>query len=115
MAGIVPVGQDSQNNTACITIEFEKDGEVQQRETLSSFSTPDTAVIGRHKSKLKGYEQCIAMILVFLISFSTLVALLKDVYAQGRDILIAQEDAVIAPELNFTLLQNDTIKAYFIS
>jgi len=116
MAGLVPIGQDSQNTNAhCITIEIESDGSQEQRQdALSSLSAPDT-IIGRRKTILKGYEQCIGMILVFLISFSTLVALLKDVYEQGRDILTAQDGAMIAHDVNYTLLHNETIKAYFIN
>jgi len=113
MAGLFPVGQESQTNGHCITIEFEKD-EGESKDGLSNSTSPST-VIDHSKSVLKGYEQCIGMILVIIISFSTLVALLRDVYQQGQEILMGDKDAIIEPEWNYTLLHNDTIKAYFIN
>lgn len=105
MAGLVPVAQNT--NTATVTIEFEEANE-------GGAKGPDfgTQLSGRRKL-LKGYEQCIGMILVLLISFSTLVALLKDVYEKGHEIMIAQEGAFVSPEVNLTVI-NNTIKAYFL-
>ena len=107
MAGLVPVGSGQSTDSTTVTIEFEKSGEnIQTNPVLS------TRLIGRSKF-LKGYEQCVGMILVLVISFSTLVALLKDIYEQSHEIISAPLEGDHYDQLNHTIL-NGTIKAFFI-
>ena len=108
MAGLDPTSRGREAKSDTVTITFDADGAV-----VDSQATQHSVNLSGGRKLLKGYEQCIGMILVLVISFSTLVALLKDIYEQGHGALLHSTPLGAVQGANYTLL-NDTIKAYFL-